>query len=510
MAGGQKLLIDTNVLIGLEDWRETNPTLAKLQKLSSQYGHRMFVHQAAVSDIQRDRDVDRRRVTLSKIEKFERLSGIPVQSRDDLEKRFGRITSPNDQVDVDLLYALELGAADFLITEDQGIHSRARRVSPEFSDRVLTIVEAVDWLVAEHEPRSVRLPLIEELPAHAIPLTDALFDSLREGYDGFDRWWKDRCVAEHRPCWVVSIANQMAGIVVRKDEWAGPRKILKLCTFKVSPEFRGEKLGELLLKQALWFAQRNDYHSVYLTTFPEQTVLISVLEYYGFMTSGPLPNGELRLEKHLSRERLRPQPDVEPFVQARMNYPRFVSPPDAEFFCIPIRGEYHDMLFPELEDRKQTDLFEVMGLPGARSRKPGNTIRKVYLCRASTNQLAPGSVIAFYRSLSRSSHSSWAQSLTTIGVVERVSQPTDIDGLIRLTAKRSVYSPEQLEGMIDSGSRPLKVIDFLLAGHLERPMPLDELVRLGVFNGHPPQSVSRLPSQRFDLLRSRLGFGFET
>ena len=49
-------------------------------------------------------------------------------------------------------------------------------------------------------------------------------------------------------------------------------KILKVCTFKVKPKFRGEKLGELLLKQILWFTQKNAFDLVYLTTFENQTV----------------------------------------------------------------------------------------------------------------------------------------------------------------------------------------------------------------------------------------------
>ena len=60
-----------------------------------------------------------------------------------------------------------------------------------------------------------------------------------------------------------------------------------MCTFKVKPKFRGEKLGELLLKQILWFAQRNAFDLVYLTTFDSQAVLIDVLRYYGFASERP-------------------------------------------------------------------------------------------------------------------------------------------------------------------------------------------------------------------------------
>ena len=86
----------------------------------------------------------------------------------------------------------------------------------------------------------------------------------------------------------------LAGLVVRKDEAANDTdavtkadKILKLCTFKVRPEKRGVKLGELLLKQVFWFAQSNKYDLVYLSTYSEQEALTDLLEYYGFMHTAP-------------------------------------------------------------------------------------------------------------------------------------------------------------------------------------------------------------------------------
>ena len=104
----------------------------------------------------------------------------------------------------------------------------------------------------------VSLPLVEEKVAHEIDINDDIFDSLREGYPGFDGWWRDKCVAAHRRVWGVTIGGRLAGVAVRKDEdhseagteFAGS-KILKIATFKVHPDFRGERLGELLLKQVL-------------------------------------------------------------------------------------------------------------------------------------------------------------------------------------------------------------------------------------------------------------------
>jgi GNAT superfamily N-acetyltransferase len=512
---GRKILIDTNVFIALEDQKEVAPEFAKMQQLCGHYGVRIFVHEAAIDDIKRDRDVARRSVSLSKVKKFEQLTKIKQPSTSELVARFGPMPKPNDAVDVAMLHALDIGVVDFLVSQDQGIHGRARRCTPPLSDRVLTVADVVAWLRTTFEPKDVLLPLVEELPAHAIPLNDDIFDSLREGYPGFDNWWREKCVRSHRQCWVATIEGEIAGLVVRKDEshaeagthHIGP-KILKVCTFKVKPRFRGEKLGELLLKQILWFSQKNSYDLVYLTTFRDQTVLIQVLEYFGFQMTGTNSMGEQIYEKPLPRGRLIPDAGSDLFDLARTNYPRFVARPPAKAYCVPIKGEYHNVLFPELAIRVQGDLFHSLGISDLcrAVRMPGNTIRKVYLCRAPIRTLTPGSVLLFYRSKSPGYVES--QSVTSVGVVEAVADAHNLADLVRLTAKRSVYSTTQLEGFGVSASNPVKVIDFLLVGHLDPSMQLADLKREGVSSG-PPQSICHLPPERFDPVRRRMAFGFE-
>jgi hypothetical protein len=116
-------------------------------------------------------------------------------------------------------------------------------------------------------------------------------------------------------------------------------------------------------------------------------------------------------------------------------------------------------------------------------------------------------VLLFYRSQSPGYLAS--QSLTSVGVVEAVANVTSLDDLVRLTAKRSVYSDEQLAGFRASKIRPVKVIDFLLIGHLEPSIKVADLKREGVFNGHPPQSITNLPQPRFLPVRQRMSLGFE-
>jgi hypothetical protein len=75
-----KFLIDTNIVIGLEDNRPVEAGLADLTRRCSANGVRLFIDAAVDDDIRRDTDLVRRAVTLSKLEKFERLKGITERS----------------------------------------------------------------------------------------------------------------------------------------------------------------------------------------------------------------------------------------------------------------------------------------------------------------------------------------------------------------------------------------------------------------------------------------------
>ena len=503
-----RYLIDTNVFIGLEDHAEVSPIFSSLIKLAATHSVGVYVHEAAIDDIRRDKDENRRRVSLSKINKFpviKKTVGIDQQM---LEEKFGRIRRPNDLVDATLLHALQIEVADFLVTEDQGLHERAERISPAFGARVLYVADAVSLLRTTYEAVDVAFPAVVEIEANALPQDDPIFESLRGDYDGFDLWWRKKCVKPMRKCWVVMDNGCIAGLLVRKDEKPGEtdaslpgKKILKICTFKVRSESRGVKLGELLLKQVLWYAQTNRHDVVYLTTFPAQKTLISLLEYYGFEHTHNNVLGEMVYEKVLSRSRLHPVPTVSLFELARRNYPRFATGDGVAAYAIPIQEDFHEILFPELVSLKpQMNLF---GDPSAQ--RPGNTIRKVYLCRAPALITQPGALLFFYKSKSDGPPS---QAITTVGVFEDMAFARSTEELRRLAGGRSVYSDVQLRMMNATQHRPVKVINFLLAAHIEPPMQLEILRKHNVFAERPPQSIKSLvPAQQLSILEQG-SFGF--
>ncbi|HEY0028026.1 MAG TPA: GNAT family N-acetyltransferase [Allosphingosinicella sp.] len=497
-------LIDTNVFIGLEDEREVHPEFATLVQLASKHGVKLLIHAAARDDIARDQDARRRKISLSKVRKFEALAKVRGLTPAKLTALFGPLARPNDIVDATLLHALTLNVADFLVTQDRGLHERARRHSPGLAERVVFVADAVALLYSTYEPRHVPIRYVEEVDAHELEADHAIFDSLREGYPEFDDWWRDKCVQPRRKCWIVTHDEDLAGLVVRKDEVASDtdaslpgQKILKICTFKVRPEYRGTKLGELLFKQVFWFAQANSYDVVYVTTFQDQDALITLLEFYGFQHTRDNARGEMVFEKAFSRDALHCSSNQSRYDAARLNYPRFVTGAGTDAYCVPIQENFHEALFPELTEWDA----DSAGTP----KTPGNTIRKVYLCRAQARISQPGSVLVFYKSKSDRGQS---QALTTLGIFEDVSLAYSTDELIRMAGNRSVYTRQQLVDFRATAARPVKVINFLLVAHVRPAVTLDELISDGILRG-PPQSICKLTNKGLRAVLARANLGFE-
>ena len=505
-----KFLIDTNIVIGLEDDRTVDRAFAELSRLCSQHGIRLFIHDAVSDDICRDKDVKRREIILSKLAKFERLRSLPNEDRHNLSAKFGNLPKINDFCDARLINVLDSGAVDFLISEDRGLNKRAARAG--LDNNVLNVQEALTWIESFFERRPVELPHVVDRKAHEIPQESKIFDTLREDYPEFDNWFRNKCISEHRDCWTIELNEEIAGIVIRHDEdratagtlFPGDR-VLKICTFKMQSEYRGEKFGELLLKKILWFAQLNNYDVVYLTAFPKQKSLITLLEYYGFRETEVFDSGELRFERKIYKGDAVLDDGQSAFEFARLYYPRYYDGNEVEKYCIPIKGKFHRSLFPEIAKATELPLLpsEVHGTAYATGhtaeKTPGNTIRKVYICSAKIKEIPEGSILLFY--MSKDSKFQLSQSITTIGVAEAITDCGTIEELSIAIGKRSVFRENELEGMMRDAAGPLKVIDFLILEHLEDPLSSNILIATGVFNNRPPQSICRLDEERYQTFK---------
>jgi hypothetical protein len=248
----------------------------------------------------------------------------------------------------------------------------------------------------------------------------------------------------------------------------------------------------------------------YVTAFPKQAFLIDLLGFFGFKQTKTLPNGEIMLEKVFANGTL-PAVSKNVFDFDREHHPRFFDGPSVRKFCVPIQPDYHRRLFPEIAFGAELPLFPTTTfgpiLTHGPARTPGNTIRKVYLCRAKITRLRPGDLLMFY--MSKDETYAATQSITTVGVVEEVDNVVSAEELIKRTAKRSVFSADDLNAMQPSGLSPVKMIDFLLVGHSQPSVPLNTLTSTGIFTNRPPQSIAELSEERYAALKPLLRLGFD-
>ena len=221
------------------------PNLTNFIRLCNEHGHQLLYHPASIDDIREDRDEERRQRTLDRLQQYTVLQRGPRCPWNTPE------TSVNDARDNDILYALENDAAHALVTEDQGIHRKAR--DRGLNDRVYFIQSADDWLRRLHEPGEVSLPNINDVELHTLAeqLPGLFFDSIRANYDGFDNWFR-RKAREGRHAWVyrdgagadisaICIYTVQADERITDDGRVLDGDALKLCTFKVGEAVRGRK-----------------------------------------------------------------------------------------------------------------------------------------------------------------------------------------------------------------------------------------------------------------------------
>lgn len=482
-----RFLLDTNILIPLEDSQiPLRESLANFVRLSNKYAHQLVYHLATVDDIQRDTNVDRRTKTLQRLKQYTYLELRPVCPWNIPE------TDENDAADNEILYALHCDAVHALVTEDRGIHDKAR--ARGLLDRVFTIQTAEDWLRRLHEPQTVVLPNIEEVELYSLTpkLASPFFDSLRASYTGFDDWFRAKA-REGRRAWTMQQSDGQLGALCvfahqnREQITEDGRMLrgvgLKLCTFKVDAPVRGRKIGELFLKAAFRHASAHGLEEIFIHGDDHDHFLFGLLEDFGFSRIGMHPGSGERDAVYLKEHPINPPTNLlNPFVYVQQYFPHFRHDEAVQKFIVPIKPAYHDILFPDYPFGKdiQLGLFQSQN-------QAGNAIKLAYLCHAPTKGMSSGDVALFYRSGDQSA-------VTSLGVVESYGTFSDANDVASRVKRRTVYSMEEIAEMV---KRPTKVMLFRLVKHFQHPLDLTWLKSHGVTKG-APQSIVQISSVAFE------------
>ena len=475
------LLLDTNVLIPLQDsYAALSENLASFHRLALVGGHQLRYHPASIADFERDLDLDRRARNLQHIRRYPALvqpAKCPWNTP---------ATSPNDACDNEILYALECDAAHALITEDKGLLTKARVRG--LSNRTYNIQTAEDWLRRLHQPHDVSLPNIDDVPLHSLTpeLSLAFFNSLREGYAGFDDWFRKKA-RENRTAWVYRDESGVLGAIciyavqtdeaVTDDSAKLEGKALKLCTFKVGQGVRGRKIGELFLKAAFHYGTENACEHIFIhADVDKHNYLVNLLFDFGFEDCGAYGSDRVFVKRHPI---IAPDDSgIPPLEYVKRFYPHYQAGTHVRKFLVPIQQGYHQILFPDY-DAVQSLLFVAGG-------SVGNAIKLAYLSHAAVKKIHPGDVLLFYRTEDE-------QAVTSLGVVDQFSVLNDAAKIAALVSRRTVYSIKEIEEMV---SQPTKVILFRLVKHLAKSVSYQQLQNDGVVTG-TIQSITNISDDKF-------------
>ena len=213
-------------------------------------------------------------------------------------------------------------------------------------------------------------------------------------------------------------------------------------------------------------ARQYKVDEIYVTIFdmrPELLNLTYLLEKFGFKYHGE-KTSKAGVEKVLVRDFSKSSDDQNP----KLTFPWLSKTSDV--YIIPIRPEYHTELFPDsiLRTESADDFID--------NEPYRNAISKVYVSHSSTKSLKSGDIIVFYRS-----GGIYKGVATTIGIVENIVIPKDLNELIEVCRKRTVLTEKELKEYWERfpKNKPF-VINFLYAFSFVKRKTLKEMLDTGI------------------------------
>lgn len=468
-----KILFDTNIIIHREASKIVRDDIGQLFNWIDKLKYDKFIHPITIKELSKHVDKSTVQTMQTKIQSYNELKALaPIDSRiqdiiDSQDK------NENDKNDSKILNELLAQHVDILITEDKNVFNKAAALN--LSNNVYNISSFLEAVLSkypnllDYKVLSVKLELFGN-----IDHKDDFFDSFRDYYEGFDKWFLSK---SQEPAYVCYYDGKIRGFLYLKvedgNEYYGnieppfsPKKRLKIGTFKVT--LYGVKLGERFLKIIFDNALRQKVDEIYFTIFddtPDRKSLVNVCNGFGFVYSGIKKNSygtESVFVRNFSK-------DIN-FANPKLTFP-YISKRSKIHF-ISIYPDYHTELFPDsiLNTEKLDDFID--------NEPHRNAISKVYISHAYERNLQPSDIIIFYRT-----GGIFKGVVSTIGIVESVKDNLKSEKeLFRACRGKTVLSDAELNkfwNRFDS-LKPF-VINFLYTYSFTRRPNLKELVDNKIF-----------------------------
>ncbi len=500
-----RVLLDTNIIIHREANRVINYDIGQLFNWIDKLHYDKYIHPITIQEIDAYKDTKTVETFSVKLESYNKIKHIqPFTS--DVQKVSDKIdVNQNDINDTKLLNEVFEETIDILITEDKKIHTKAKLLN--IDDKVFKIQSFLEKVTSEN-PELVDYKILSvkksDFGGVSHLLKEPFFDSFREDYNEFNKWFKRK---SDNPCYVCFSEEELTAFLFVKIEDAGSedysdiiptfsrKKRLKIGTLKVTSN--GYKIGERFLKIVFDNALQYKVDEIYVTVFdkrPEQEQLIEMLMNWGFIKHGikRTSNGdEIVLTREFNKKSINIQDPKKSFPYFSWN---------TEKYIVKIEPQYHTELFPDSINTREDKSKYIDNEPHR------NRIGKVYISHSKDRHLKSGDIIIIYR-MGEERPKKYSSTVTSICIVEDVitNFNNSFEEFYNVCKRRTMINKKDLEDNWWNRFPNYKpfVIKFLFAHSFPTPKPtLNDLNLLGVIPDimNMPRGFIKINNEQFKKL----------
>ena len=251
-----------------------------------------------------------------------------------------------------------------------------------------------------------------------ISLSDPFFNSLKEDYPEFSKWYNKKKKDNAKAFIQKNNEGLLQAFLYLKQELEDITDVcppmpaanrLKVGTFKI--EAHNTKLGEQFVKKIVVAALHIDADEIYVTIYRKHEGLIRLLKRYGFLVYGNKGHEDepefvfVKSMKVYSGDLL-------------YDYP-YIHTSKVRKFILSIKPEYHTPLFPDsiLDNEERDKSFLVRDIAYT------NSIHKIYLCKMrNIDQLSRGDVLLIYRMKDEKGAAYYRSVVSSICIVEEIKK----------------------------------------------------------------------------------------
>ncbi len=190
-----RALLDTNIVIHRENVKATNLSIGQLFHWLDVLHYEKIIHPYTVNELRKYSSEQIQALYDAKLAAYTQMKSVAIQSSDFKKLLDDTPKTDNDIIDNQLLFELYCGRADIIITEDRKMRIKAQKLG--IADKVFTINAFITKATAENPDLiEYKFLSVRKEVFGKIDVKNAFFDTFREAYPGFERWFSKKCDEE--------------------------------------------------------------------------------------------------------------------------------------------------------------------------------------------------------------------------------------------------------------------------------------------------------------------------